>query len=50
MPELSSIPSWAHPVPAVLVVTLPLVTFCLPGVVKFSVCTGPGFPDEYCHW
>ena len=40
----------AHPSPALLAVTVPPVTCRLPGVVKLSVCTGPGFPDEYSHW
>jgi hypothetical protein len=39
----------AHPSPALLAVTVPPVTCRLPGVVKLSVCTGPGFPDEYTH-
>ena len=42
--------SCAHPLPAVLVVTAPPLTCCCPAAVKFSVCTGPGFPDEYSHW
>jgi hypothetical protein len=50
VPGLSSTLSCAHPSPAVLVVTVPLFTCCSPAAVKFSVCTGPGFPDEYSHW
>jgi len=51
VPGLSSTLSCAHPSPAVLVVTAPLRTCCCPTAgVKFSVCTGPGFPDEYSHW
>ena len=50
VPGLSSSLSCAHPSPAVLVVTFPLFTCCAPAAVKFSVCTGPGFPDEYTHW
>jgi hypothetical protein len=40
----------AHPLLALLAVTVPPVTGRLPGVVKLNVCTGPCFPDEYTHW
>jgi hypothetical protein len=50
VPGLSNTLSCAHPSPAVLVVTVPALTCCCPAAVKFSVCTGPGFPDEYTHW
>ena len=50
VPGLSSTLSCAHPSPAVLVVTVPPLTCCCPAAVKFSVCTGPCFPDEYSHW
>ena len=50
LPGLSSSLSCAQPSPAVLVVTAPPLTCFCPGVVKFSVCTGPCFPDEYSHW
>jgi hypothetical protein len=50
VPGLSNTLSCAHPSPAVLVATVPLLTGSSPAAVKFSVCTGPGFPDEYSHW
>ena len=50
LPGLSNSLSCAHPSPAVLVVTVPPRTSCCPAAVKFSVCTGPCFPDEYSHW
>ena len=40
----------AQPVPAVLVLTVSPVTALCPAPVKLTVCTGPGFPDEYTHW
>jgi hypothetical protein len=49
-PGLSSTLSCAQPSPAVLVVIVPPLTWSCPAEVKFSVCTGPGFPDEYSHW
>jgi hypothetical protein len=50
LPGLSNSLSCAHPPPAVLVVTAPPFTCRCPAAVKFSVCTGPCFPDEYSHW
>jgi predicted ATPase len=50
LPGLSNSLSCAHPWPAVLVVTVPPPTCCCPAFLKFSVCTGPCFPDEYSHW
>jgi hypothetical protein len=49
-PGLSKTLSCAHPSPATLVDTIPLFTGSCPAVLKFSVCTGPGLPDEYSHW
>ena len=39
----------AHPEPALPTVTVPPLTCRCPGTAKLSVCTGPGFPDEYTH-
>jgi hypothetical protein len=39
----------AHPLPALLALTVPPLTCWFPGAVKLSVCTGPCFPDEYSH-
>jgi hypothetical protein len=40
----------AHPVPALLALTVPPLTCWSPAAVKLNVCAGPCFPDEYSHW
>ena len=42
----SSILISAQPLPALAALTVPLLTGRVAGPMKFSVCTGPGFPDE----
>lgn len=39
-----------QPVPAFVRLSVSPVTTFFPAPVKLSVCTGPGFPDEYTHW
>jgi len=39
----------AQPLPALVALTVPLLTGRVAAAMKFSVCTGPGFPDEYSH-
>ena len=36
----------AQPLPALAALTVPLLTGRVAAAMKFSVCTGPGFPDE----
>ena len=36
----------AQPLPALVALTVPLLTGRVAAAMKFSVCTGPGFPDE----
>jgi len=45
----SSILISAQPLPALAALTVPLLTGRVAAPMKFSVCTGPGFPDEYSH-
>jgi hypothetical protein len=44
-----SILTSAHPLPALLALTVPPLTCLVPAAVKLSFCTAPGFPDEYSH-